>query len=86
MLEVDDPAQLPPWPVLVRRDGKAVAAYRWDRQARDHTAALENARITYDRCTGLRPPSRPWLVDQARRRYEIAMIESLIAEFLARNG
>ena len=84
VLEVDDPRDLPPWPVLVRRNGKAVAAYRWERHARLHMAPLENARLTYDRCTGLVLPSRLWTVDLAQRRRETSVVEGLIAECLAR--
>lgn len=84
MLEVDDPRDLPPWPVLVRRNGRAVAAYRWDKHAYEHAAPLEDARVTVDRGTGLRRPARLWHVDEAQRRREAAVIEALIAESLAR--
>jgi hypothetical protein len=84
MLEVDDPRDLPPWSVLVRRNGRAVAAYRWDRHAHAHAAPLEDARVTDDRCTGLRRPARLWQVDEAQRHRETVVIEALIAESLAR--
>jgi hypothetical protein len=86
VLEVDDPADLPPWSVLVRRKGRAVAAYRSEAQARCHAAPLEDARVCTDRCAGLRRPARIWQVDQAQRAREDVVIEALMAEWLARNN
>jgi hypothetical protein len=84
MLEVDDPRDLPPWPILVRRGGRAVAAYRWDKHAQAHAAPLEDASVSDDRGTGLRRPARLWQVDETQRRRETAVIEALIAASLAR--
>lgn len=86
VVEVDDPALLPPWPYLVRRNGVAVAAYRWREQAEAHAAPLEDARVYEDRCTGLLRPRRVWQVDQAQRARDDAVLEALIATWLARHG
>lgn len=86
MIEVDNPDDLPPYVVLVlrgpRHGGRAVAAYSTERQAWEHAAPLEDGSVWPDRGTGLRR-EMPWRIAAARRERERAVIEALIAEWLA---
>jgi hypothetical protein len=82
MVVVDDWRDLPPFPVLVRREGKAVAAYRNDADAYRHAMPLEDARVDWDRCTGLTRPSRPWVARQAQRERDRGQVEALHTRWL----
>lgn len=82
MIEVDDPADLPPYPFLVRRRGRAVAAYRSEQDAHAHAVPHEDAEVWPDRCTGL-PTGSVWRMAGAQRDRDRAALEALIAQWLA---
>lgn len=82
MLEVADPALLPPYPYLVRRDGRAVAAYPSEERAREHAWPLENASVWLDRCTALEP-QRHSRVAQEQRERDGRVVDQLAARWLA---
>ena len=64
--EVDDPAQLPLLPWLVRRRGRAVAAYERERQALEHARTDPDLAVDYDHWAAQNPPPRrtPWQTDR----------------------
>ncbi len=85
MLEWDDPMELPPYSWLVRRRGRAVAAYRHrdDAEAHADTVWQDGGLVDWDRCTGLKipPPHRLWRVDAAQRDRDRNTIETIIAHY-----
>lgn len=82
MLEVDDPADLPPYTYLVRRRGRAVAAYSSEERARLHAAPLEDATVWCDRGTGL-VRQAPWRIARDQRARDGQAVERLVAWWLA---
>lgn len=82
MIEVGDPEDLPPYTVLVRRGGRAVAAYSAERDALAHAAPHEDARIWCDRGTALRP-DKPHRIAKIQREHARVAVEALIARWLA---
>lgn len=85
MLERTDPATLPPYAHLVRRAGRAVAAYRHPSGAFEHAAPLEDATVTQDLCTALvvPPHHRLWRVDAAVRAADRVEVDRLAGLWLA---
>lgn len=86
MIEADDPDQLPPYTVLVRRGprhgGRAVAAYSNPRDAAEHAGPLEDASVWWDRGTALRR-DKPHRITAVQRERDRVAVEALIARWLA---
>jgi hypothetical protein len=83
VIEADDWRDLPPFSLLVRRAGKAVAAYSHHDYAEAHLGPLEDAVIWPDRCTTLSRPSRMWTVARAQRERARRAVDELAAQWLA---
>ena len=87
MLELDDPMQLPPYSWLVRRRGRAVAAYRHrdDAEAHADTVWQDGGLVDWDRCTGLHipPPHRLWRVDATQQARDRHQLETLMTRYRA---
>lgn len=86
-MELADPMQLPPYSWLVRRRGRAVAAYRHmdDAEAHADTVWQDGGVVDWDRCTGLKipPAHRLWREDVRTRQLARAEVERLAAAWLA---
>jgi hypothetical protein len=83
VLEEDRWEDLPPESVLVRRRGKAVAAYQQWEQAEAHAATFEDLQVWPDNCVGMPPPPPPWVVNNRQQERVALAVEDLKAQWLS---